>query len=757
MAGVKWRESRTALVVAGLALLAAAPAVTAAAGVRDRWVLAGATAVAAVVVAVGAVWQDRYRQAAQRRDEVGLRTEDGCLVLPAGQMPRVRDITDPVRLGVHKAAAATVPAEPPGGGGAGGAAEHVPAYVPRDVDDGLRERLAAGGFVLLVGDSTAGKTRAAFEAMAATLPRHVLVCPSSREAVSVAVTQAAQARRCVLWLDDLERFLGSGGLTAAQLGRLIIGAGNHRVILATLRAAEEARLADAAADADDGVRDALRDTRRVLDQATTIRMARMFSPEELDRARARDWDPRVAEALGHSRKYGIAEYLAAGPELLQDWEDARGAAAGPHARGAALVAAAIDLRRAGHTGPIPRVVLGHVQEQYLTGPEHGRTPREPLPTAWQWATRQRVTTALLQPVASDRVEVFDYLVDTVQRRTAPGAHVPEQIIRAAVDASGPAEATSLADTARAQGRYSLAEYAYRHAYSARCADPGLNPEHPDTLTSRSNLALALWDLGRHEEAAAEHRAVLDTRTRILGIEHPDTIASRSNLALALWNMGRLEDAEAEHRAVLEARNRILGAEHPDTMASRDHLALVLGDLGRLEEAEAELRATLEVRMGILGSEHPDTLISQKNRVRVLRDLGRLEEAAAELRTVLGIFAQVRGDEHPDTLTSRNNLGLVLRDLGRLDEAEAEHRAVLDTRTRVLGAEHPDTLTSRSNLGLVLRALGRLEAAEAELRATLDTRTRILGADHPDTFTSRNNLSLVLRDLGRPAQADSEMS
>ena len=64
---------------------------------------------------------------------------------------------------------------------------------------------------------------------------------------------------------------------------------------------------------------------------------------------------------------------------LRDWEDARGAAAGRHARGAALVAAAIDLRRAGYTGPIPRVVLGQVQEQYLTGPEHGRTPREPLP------------------------------------------------------------------------------------------------------------------------------------------------------------------------------------------------------------------------------------------------------------------------------------------------------------------------------------------------------------------------------------------
>jgi tetratricopeptide (TPR) repeat protein len=267
-----------------------------------------------------------------------------------------------------------------------------------------------------------------------------------------------------------------------------------------------------------------------------------------------------------------------------------------------------------------------VQEQYLTGPEHGHTPREPLTEAWQWATRQRVTTALLQPVASDRVEVFDYLVDTVQRRTAPGAHVPDRVVRAAVDASGPAEATSLADAARAQGRYALAEYAYRHAYRARGADPELSAEHPDTLTSRSNLALVLWDLGRLEEAEAEHRAVLDTRTRILGAEHPNTLTSRSNLALVLWDLGRHEEAEAEHRAVLQARIRILGAEHRDTLTSRSNLAAILRHLGRLEEAEAEHRAVLDTRTRTLGAQHPDTLTSRNNLALVLRDLGRPTQA-----------------------------------------------------------------------------------------------------------------------------------
>src|SRR5689334_5354584 len=76
--GGSWRESRVALVAAALALLAGVPAVLAAAGLTNRWVLGGAAAVAAVVVVFGAVWQDRYKRLAERRDEEAFRTQDGC-------------------------------------------------------------------------------------------------------------------------------------------------------------------------------------------------------------------------------------------------------------------------------------------------------------------------------------------------------------------------------------------------------------------------------------------------------------------------------------------------------------------------------------------------------------------------------------------------------------------------------------------------------------------------------------------------------
>ena len=663
MAHGTWRANHLAVIVGGLALLAGTPAILVVAKVKNPLILAGATAVAAVIVVFSAVSQERYRRLALRRDEQEFSVQAGCLVLADGRLPAVRDISDPVRLGVHKAAA-LIDSAPSSGTELG-----APAYVPRDADAELRERLAAGGFVLLIGDSTAGKTRTAFEAVSGTLPNHVLICPSERDGIAVAVDRAAQERRCVLWLDDLERYLGAGGLTAAQLGRLLTGVGHHRVIVATIRAVERTRITADAPDNDAG-RHALRDIRLVLDQAYPIRIARMFTGNELERAWARHWDPRIAEAIGHADSYGIAEYLAAGPELLHDWEDARGSSKGPYARGAALVAAAIDIRRAGFTSSLPRALLDQVHEHYLTDAEHAHAPREPAADAWEWATRlHEATAALLRPVGPDLVEVFDYLVDTVQRRAGSAGQAPEPVVQAAIDFAGPADATSLGATAYTHGRYTLAEHAWRHAYHLRVNDTTIGPDHPDTLISRSNLATLLLVQGRLDEAETENRAVLEIMTRVLGPDHADTLISRSNLASSLRLQGRLDEAETENRAVLEIMTRVLGPDHADTLISRSNLASSLRLQGRLDEAETENRAVLEIMTRVLGPDHPSTLTSRSSLATLLLVQGRLDEAETENRAVLEIMTRVLGPDHPSTLTSRGNLAITLRLQGRLDEAE----------------------------------------------------------------------------------------
>jgi tetratricopeptide (TPR) repeat protein len=743
-----WRVSRVALAAAGLALVAATPAGLVAAGISAPWSLAGATAGAAVIVSSGGVAQDRYRRRQASRRQQILRIRHGsAAALADWRPPKVREITDPVRLGTHKAA------EPELGLPAGTA--ESPVYIPRDLDGELRELLATGGFVLLVGDSTAGKTRMAFEAMHATLPYHTLIAPDGLAAIPAAIGQAADERWSVLWLDDLERFLGPGGITGADVGRLT-GSGHHQVIIATIRAAEQARLTADLRD-EDRAWQGLRDVREVLDQARQIRIARQFTTSELERARARDWDPRIAVAVKQADSYGIAEYLAAGPTLQREWEDARSSATQAVARGAAIVAAAVDIRRAGYTSPIPRDLLDEIHGSYLDGPERASRPRESLADAWAWVTAPRSgATGLLTPVGDNEVEVFDYLTDTAERRSGPLDRVPVPVIRSALASAAASDANSVARIAYNQGRWQLAANAWRIACRRLASDPAGGQQHPDTLTCRGNLALVLHDLGQLDEAEAENRAVMEARELVLGPDHPDTLTSRGNLALVLRDLGRLTEARAEIRAVAAARRRVLGPDHPDSLASRNNLALVLRDLDRLNDARSELRAVLAARQRVLGPDHPSTLASRGNLALVLRDLGRLELAEAETRAVLAITLRVLGPDHPSTLPSRNNLAAVLRDLGRLNEAVTEIRAVLAARQLVLGPDHPDSLASRNNLARVLRDMGWLDEAEAEIRAVLAIRLRVLGPAHRSTLASRNTLAGVLHERGRLDEAETEI-
>lgn len=76
---------------------------------------------------------------------------------------------------------------------------------------------------------------------------------------------------------------------------------------------------------------------------------------------------------------------------------------------------------------------------------------------------------------------------------------------------------------------------FERAYARYLARQG--EDHPDTLTSDNNLALALAALGQHEQAHDLHQDTYDRRRRILGENHPDTLSSANNLATNLQALG----------------------------------------------------------------------------------------------------------------------------------------------------------------------------------------------------------------------------
>ena len=72
-----------------------------------------------------------------------------------------------------------------------------------------------------------------------------------------------------------------------------------------------------------------------------------------------------------------------------------------------------------------------------------------------------------------------------------------------------------------------------------------------------------------------NRRALEGREKALGKEHPNTLTSVSNLASVLRYQGKYEEVEEMNRRALEGKEKALGKEHPNTLTSVSNLALVL--------------------------------------------------------------------------------------------------------------------------------------------------------------------------------------
>ena len=191
----------------------------------------------------------------------------------------------------------------------------------------------------------------------------------------------------------------------------------------------------------------------------------------------------------------------------------------------------------------------------------------------------------------------------------------------------------------------------------------LGPDHPDTLASWNNLAIACQEVGRKAEAVRLHERALAGRERVLGPDHPDTLASRNNLATAYQQMGWAAEAISSFRRALAGREQVLGPVHPDTLASRNGLAAACQEVGWAGEAIALFEQTLAGRVRVLGPAHPDTLASRNNLGHAYQEAGRVPEAIAQFEQALTVGTRALGAAHPTTVSSRVNLASTYRDAG----------------------------------------------------------------------------------------------
>lgn len=633
---------------------------------------------------------------------------------------RVREIDDPIPLGVQPSprlpeASVVLPADP---------LMRVPDYVPRDATDQLEWAMANTPFVLVVGDAAAGKSRLAYEVVRRTLPDHWFVMPRGVEDLAHTIAWAEHTGNCVLWLDDIEKYLGPAGLTVDSVVELTKRRVGDVVLVGTIRSQEHAHLSPRweARIADEPDRLRLRLRRDVIRLAYEIHLPRRWSEAEVLRASA-SADPRVAHAAWHAHEFGIAEYLAAGPQLLAEWRDAW--APGGHPRAAALVAAAVDAVRVGVRHGIGVDMLRRLHGEYLKARGGTSLRPESFDEALSWATETlHATSSLLVPTDRRRFLPFAYLVDAIDTQPKPIA-VPERTWQVLITRMPATECWHIGEAAYGRRHLKFAQSAFRRAIAA------------GNRSAELRLADAIGEAGDRQGALATLAAVVEARTRSAGRQHADTVEAR--LALAGWT-GRAGDPRAAAHLIGEIVADLVatvGPTHADTLTTRHAFAHWLGRAGRLSDAVAEFRRLVGDRTRQDGPNHPHTLTARHDLANWLGRTGNKQESLREHERIAVARRHALGPDHPETLRSRHRLARLVCEVHGTKAGLPQLDEVVTDRTRVLGADHPDTLRTRSQYARWTGKGGNpAEAAALFAQLAMDS-AQSLGAEHPDTLRARH--------------------
>ena len=382
-------------------------------------------------------------------------------------VPRIGE-WEPAALGVH----------PPAGGTPGGS---MPPYIRRPHDEKLRTVLdpavADSRLVVVRGDAGAGKSRAAYEAVADRLPDWPLEYPPTPAALAARL-EAGIPAGTVLWLGELRRYAEADG-GAPVLHRLadLLGGEGHIVI--TTVWPEHWAIYVAAAGARRGAGDPVRVAGRLvfgLDELAVfadpnpayggvVDVPARFTAEELAAAAGRG-DPVLAAAAAAAGPDGrVAQYLAGGRELLD-----RYAGPGGDPGGQAIIAAAMDAARFGHAAPLPGGLLREAASGYLPG-AGTRSGLDEASLEWAGAEVNGAAVRAIESVPAG-YRIAGYL-DQHGHRTRRDQVGPASLWDALADRAaetGTGDLTRLAQAAQDRGLYRHAAALWTAAVSAGSAD-----------------------------------------------------------------------------------------------------------------------------------------------------------------------------------------------------------------------------------------------------------------------------------------------
>ncbi|WP_157963705.1 hypothetical protein [Actinocorallia populi] len=686
-------------------------------------------------------WRDAYRaEAAWRAD--GTRTavlaEQARAGLERSRPGRVlSQFNDPFVLEVHR----PITLEQAGG------LPPLPPYIRRAHDAQLARvvaRVAAGhsAIAVLVAGSSAGKTRACWEALRLLRERPEewrLWHPFDPTRPEAAVqTLDRVGPRTVVWLNETQEYLDgeAGERVAAKLRSLLADPDRAPVlVLGTLWPDHHASLTGCSGS----------QVRQVLDGAM-IEVPETFTGSDLAALQqAAQSDARLGLAAERAEGGQITQYLAGGPALVDRFCTAPSAAK-------AVICAAMDARRMGHSNALPLPLLEQAALAYLTDIQYERLSEDWLEQALAYISDPKPCKGARGPITRIRPDrpgrghrdrrpasageqgamyrLADYL-DQYGRITRADQIPPIGFWTAAAAHASPSDQATLGDSAWDRGLYRDAAQLHKNAttthgnpWAARSLVDHLHQLHP---TDQRPATHAATHVTLHEPYTLAD--LLSTLGKANATEQIRTLAERIAAQVPLDDAGVVADLlSALRRAGATDQIRALLTRAPAAHAALDHLYGAPWLLAELRKAGADGQArVLAERIAAQASLDEAEMETVEDLVRELRETGATDQVSTFAER---IAAQAPLDDPQyvlEMMSALANVGVV------------DHLGVLAARAPLDNPHILDQLLGE------LQHSGATDHIHALLARDPATHTPL---DHPDGLVA---LLWALRDAGATGQ------
>ena len=217
--------------------------------------------------------------------------------------------------------------------------------------------------------------------------------------------------------------------------------------------------------------------------------------------------------------------------------------------------------------------------------------------------------------------------------------------------------------------------------------------------------------GRPDDAIGLLRRSLALREESLGPDHPDSIESLNNLAVALWRTGAADEAIAMHEDALGRCERTLGEEHRRTAETLNALAVKLEARPETWSRSREIyERALVAAEAALGADAELVARLLTNVAGARMQSGDLESAGQLLERSLELHERHFGPSSRWTSYVLASQGIHAEELGHLEDARRAFARAFVIRIRELGPDHEETLDAARGLIGVLMQTGMEEDA-----------------------------------------------